>query len=67
MTNFSDIDLITEDLDWFAVDVAGEVGWFVSAGTRLLPSRVIQSREDLGRAYEFFEGLPRLSRAGARA
>lgn len=63
MTSFSLIDLQTEDLDWFGVDSIGEVGHFTSAGTVLLPARVIQSRENLDEAYQCFERLPRFSKA----
>lgn len=53
---YTDDEQATLDLDWFAVDGAGEIAHFASAG-RPLPRSVSQSKENNTFVREFFRAL----------
>jgi hypothetical protein len=46
------------DWDWYAVDSAGRIAHFTTAGLRLLPRSVKQDREAAESLIDFFERLP---------
>ena len=53
---FTEIEQLTQDIDWFAVDESEEIAHFASAG-KLLPKSIAASREDSERVREFFRSL----------
>lgn len=58
MSEYSEEEQLTQDLDWFAVDAANRIGHFSTAGFRLLPKWIASNKEDLAKIYSYFIGLP---------
>ncbi len=53
----TDLEEETLDLDWFSVDVDGEIAHFASGGRGFLPPSVKASRENLNRLIAYFRSI----------
>jgi hypothetical protein len=54
------------DLSWFAVDRDGHVGFFTSAGSRIVPEVVLKSRETWESLKKAIHSLPRTGKGSLR-
>lgn len=50
----TEIDLQTEDIEWYAIDSEGRIAEFFSGGSGAVPEFICQSRENLDTIGEFF-------------
>jgi hypothetical protein len=50
----SDIDQETQDLEWFAIDACGSIGFFTTGGVGVLPATVAVSANDQQVVADFF-------------
>jgi len=57
MIVFSEIEQRTSDLDWYAVDLDGHIGQFLTGG-RLLPPRIAADKDTFELLSEYFLSLP---------
>ena len=54
MVLISELEEETQDIDWFCVDVAGEIAHFASGGRGFLPTSVSSSRVSLEILLQYF-------------
>lgn len=54
---FDEVEQLTSDLDWYAVDRDGRIGHFMTGGSRLLPLKIAADKTALIMLHDYFETL----------